>query len=41
MLDHLKACARAVINFWDTKPRFSTAVLCMLIVTLIAIVRAL
>ena len=40
MLDHLKAFARAVINFWDTEPRFSTAVLCALIVFLVAVVRA-
>ena len=41
MLDHLKACARAVISFWDNEPRFSTAVLCGLIVLLISVVRAL
>ena len=41
MLDHLKAIARGVINFWDDKPHLSTAALCALIVTLMAIVRAL
>ena len=40
MINHLKAIARSVINFWDDKPRLSTAVLCALIVLVIAIVRA-
>jgi hypothetical protein len=40
MLDRLKAIARGVISFWDNEPRFSTAVLCALIVLVIAIVRA-
>ena len=40
MLNHLEAFARAVISFWDNEPRFSTAVLCALIVFLVAAVRA-
>lgn len=40
MLEHLKALARAAFNFWDNSPRLSTAVLCALIVFLVAVVRA-